>query len=74
MKTYESAHDKTYSKTCVISTDIDQPVHPPNVKRVLVYPSLDCLEAEEGTCNQQRLPSKHSTYIYSGPLSARQGS
>ena len=32
-------------------------VHPPIMARVLVYPSLDILEAVEGTCNQGRLRS-----------------
>ena len=48
----EPAHDKTYNKTCVISKDSDLPVHPPSMARSLVYPSLDNLEAVEGTCNQ----------------------
>ena len=52
----ETAHDKTYNETCVTNKDSDQPVHPPSMTRVLVYPSLDSLEAE-GTCNQQRLRS-----------------
>ena len=32
-----------------------QPVQPPSMARVLVYPSLDSLETVEGTCDQQRL-------------------
>ena len=52
---YEPAHDKNYSKTCVTSKDSDQPVHPPSMARVLVYPSLGSLGALEGTCNQWRL-------------------
>ena len=44
---YEPAHDNTYSKACVTSKDSDQPVHLPSVARVLVYPSLDSLEAVE---------------------------
>ena len=32
----------------VTSKDSDQPVHPPSMARVLVYPSLDSLEAVEG--------------------------
>ena len=46
-KTYEPAHDKTYSKTYV--TNKYQPVHPPSMARVLVHPSLDSLEDVEGT-------------------------
>ena len=38
-----------YNKTCVTSKDSDQPVHPPSKARVLVYLSLDSLEAVEGT-------------------------
>ena len=37
---YEPAHDKTYNKTCVTSKDSDQPVHPPSMPMVLVYPSF----------------------------------
>ena len=48
----EPVHDKTYSKTCETSTDSDQPVHPPSMARVLVYPFSDSLEALEGTCDQ----------------------
>ena len=53
----ETAHDKTYNETCLISKDSDQPVHPPSMTRVVVYPSLDSPEAVEGMCNQQRLRS-----------------
>ena len=52
------ALDKTYNKTCVTcatSKDSDQPVHPPSMVRVLYNPPLDCLEAVEGICDQQRL-------------------
>ena len=42
-------HDKTY-KTSVTSKDSDQPVHPPSMTRVLIYPSLDGLAAAEGSC------------------------
>ena len=49
------SHDKTYNKNCVTSKDSDQPVHPPSMAKVLVYPSLDNLEAVEGTRNQRRL-------------------
>ena len=42
------------SKTCVTSKDSDQPVRPPSMARVLVYPSLDSLEAVEGICDQWR--------------------
>ena len=48
-------HDKTYNKTCVASEDLDQPVRPPSMARVLFYPFLDSLEAVEGTHIQQRL-------------------
>ena len=42
-------------KTCVTSKDSHQPVHPPSITRVLIYPSLDSLEAVKGTCDQRRL-------------------
>ena len=48
----EPVHDKTYNKTCVTSKDSAQPVHPSNMPRFLVQPSLDNPEAVEGTCNQ----------------------
>ena len=51
----EPAHDTTYKKTSVTSKDSGQPVHPPSMSRVLVYPSLDSLEAFKGTCDQRRL-------------------
>ena len=35
---YEPAHDKTYNKTCVTSKNSDQPVRPPSMPRVLIYP------------------------------------
>ena len=47
--------DKTYDNTCVTGKDSDQPVHPPSMARVLVYPSLDSPGAVEGTCDQRRL-------------------
>ena len=49
------AHDKTYNNTCVSSKDSDQPVHPPSIVRLLIYLSLDSLEAVEYTCDQQNL-------------------
>ena len=39
----------------VTSKDSDQPIHSPNMTRVLVHPSQDSLEAVEEACNQQRL-------------------
>ena len=48
----EPTHDKTYNKTCVTNKDSDQPVHPSSLAMVLVYPSLDSLEAVEGICSQ----------------------
>ena len=36
-----------YNKIIVTSKDTDQPVHPPSIDRVLVYPSLDSPEAVE---------------------------
>ena len=36
----------------VTSKITDQPVHPSSMARLLVYPSLDSLEAVEGTCDQ----------------------
>ena len=53
----EPAHDRTYNKTCVTSKYLDQPVHPPSMARVLMYPSLDRLEAIKGTYDQARLLS-----------------
>ena len=55
MMTNEPAYDKTYNKTCATSNDSDQPVHPPSMTRVFVYPVLDSLEAVEGICDQRRL-------------------
>ena len=43
--TFEPAHDKTFNKTYVIGKD--QPVRPPSVARILVYSSLNSLEAVE---------------------------
>ena len=40
-------NDKTYIKICVTSKDSDQPVHPFSMTRILLYPSLDSLEAVE---------------------------
>ena len=54
---FQPAHHKTYSKTCVTSKDSDQPVHPSSLATVLVYFSLNSLEAVEGTCDQRRLRS-----------------
>ena len=51
----EPAYDKTHNETCVTSIDSDQTVYLPSKARVLVYPSLDSLEAVEGTCDQRRL-------------------
>ena len=45
---FESAHDKTYIKTCRTSKDSDQPVHSPSMAKVLLYPSLDNTETVEG--------------------------
>ena len=48
----EPSHEKpceTYNKTCVISKDSDQPVHPLNTASVHAYPSFDSLKALEGT-------------------------
>ena len=42
---FEPVHDKTYNKTCVISKDSDQPVHPPSMARVLFYIFFDSLGA-----------------------------
>ena len=51
---YEPAHDKTYNMTCMTSKDRSA-LSPSIMARFLVYPSLDSLEAVEGTCYQQRL-------------------
>ena len=50
----EPAHDESYNKTFVTSKDSDQPEHPSSMARVLVYSSLDSLEAVEGSCDQRR--------------------
>ena len=55
LRIYEQAHGKTYDKTCVTSKDSDQPVRPPSLASVLVYPSLASLEVVEDTCDQRRL-------------------
>ena len=47
--------DKTYNRICVTSKGSDQPVYPHSMARVLIYHSLDSLEAIEGTCDQRRL-------------------
>ena len=57
LHTNEPAHDKAYNRTCVISKDSDQPVHPTSMARVLVCPSLVIPEDVEGTCDQRRLRS-----------------
>ena len=66
--TYKPAHHKTYNKTCVTSNDSDQTVHPPSMARILVHPSLDSLEAVEGTCNQWRLIRLHGCAGWSESL------
>ena len=43
------AHEKTVNKTCVTSKDSDQLIHSLSMARVLVYPSLESMEAEEST-------------------------
>ena len=53
----QPAHDKTYNKTCVTGKDSDQPVHPPSMARVLIYPTLESPETTDGTCNQRSLIS-----------------
>ena len=40
-----------YNKNCATSKDLS--VHPFSMARVLIYPSLDSLEAAEGTCDAQ---------------------
>ena len=52
---YESAHEKNYNNTYVNSKDSDRSLHPPSMRTVLAYPSLDSLEAVKGTSNQQGL-------------------
>ena len=54
---FESAHDKNCNKIIVTSKDSDQPVHPPSMARVPIYPSLDSLKAVKDTCDQRRLRS-----------------
>ena len=39
--------DKPYSKACVTSKDSDQPVYPPSMSGLLVYPFLDSSEADQ---------------------------
>ena len=41
-------HDKTYNKMCLTSKDSAQPVHPPSMAKILLYPSLNSLKAIEG--------------------------
>ena len=48
----ELAHVKTYNMT---SKDSYQPVYPPSMARVLIYPSLSSPEAVKGACDQWRL-------------------
>ena len=55
MMSYEPVQDKTYNKTFETNKDSDQPVNSPSMARFLIYPSLDSLEAVEGTYDQQRL-------------------
>ena len=50
---YEPAQDKSYNKTWVTSKASDQPEHRPSMASDCVYPSLDSLEAVEGTCDQR---------------------
>ena len=52
---YEPARDKNYNNTCVTNKNSDQPVHPPSIARVLVYPAGDSPEAVESTYDQRRL-------------------
>ena len=51
------AHDKTYKKTCLTSKNSNQPVNPPCMAKVHVYPTLDSPEAVDDTCDQRRLRS-----------------
>ena len=45
---------RTIKPTISCKKNSDQPVHPPSMAVVLLYPSLDSLETVEGTCDQQR--------------------
>ena len=45
--------DCTYNTNRMTSKDTDQPVHQLSMTRVLVYPSLNSLEAVEGKCDQR---------------------
>ena len=56
---YESAHGKIFNTTCVTSKDSDPTVQPPSMARVLIYPSLDSLEAADCTCHQWTLIRLH---------------
>ena len=64
----------------IASKDSYRLVHSPSTARVLIYPSLDSLEAGEDACNQRRrwsdctdaqvdlgLPWSHKSYCRSGP-------
>ena len=53
-KINEPTHDKPTIR-CETTKDSDQPVCPSSMAKVLVYPSLDSVEAVEGTYNQRRL-------------------
>ena len=64
----EPVHNKTYNKTCVTSKDSDLPVHPSSTEWVIVYPSLDSLEAVEGMCNQWRFCPDCGCAGWSGSL------
>ena len=48
----------------VPSKDAYQPIHPPSLARVLIYHSLDSLEAVEGTADVQTDLSLHCRFCH----------
>ena len=54
---------KTYNKTCVTCKGSDQPVLPPCMARVFLYPSLDSLE-EAYTVNKDSANAEADLSLY----------
>ena len=57
---FEPARDKTYNNTCVTSEDSDQPVHPPSMAKLLIYPSFGSLSSVDGTRDQRTDQAAHA--------------
>ena len=70
---FEPAHYKTYNKTCVTNKDSDQPVHPPNKARALIYPFFDGPEAVKDTCDyevsDQTEQMRRVIWVFAGRIS-----